>query len=222
MSLRQVINNGLIGQTASLSPKAVITVVLVSFVLGLFVYYVYKRQTKVEFYSKDFNITLPAVTIITASIIIAIQSNILVSLGMVGALSIVRFRTAVKSPMDLVYMFWALGLGIICAVKLYTLAVLLCFIMVLVVILLGRMSAPKAYALVIVKSDINTDGYAIENAVSSVASYSKISSVVIRNSEREVIFEVQAKSAEELVSSVRAVNGVTFVNYLMHHAERRF
>ena len=82
--------------------------------IGLYIFLIYKLVNKNSFYNRNFNISLIALTVITAAIILTIQSNIVVSLGMVGALSIVRFRTAIKYPMDLVFLFWSISVGIIC------------------------------------------------------------------------------------------------------------
>ena len=92
------------------------TAMLVASSIALYIFVVYRVLTRKTFYSKSFNISLACITLITTSIILTIQSSIVVSLGMVGALSIVRFRTAVKDPMDLTFLFWAIAVGISCGV----------------------------------------------------------------------------------------------------------
>ena len=86
--------------------------------IAFYIFIVYRLVTRKTFYSKTFNIAIAVISVITAGVIITIQSSIVVSLGMVGALSIVRFRTAVKDPMDLVFLFWSIVVGIICGVGL--------------------------------------------------------------------------------------------------------
>ena len=96
------------------SIASVALTLVVTAALGLYIYIVYRLISRKSFYSKSFNISLVAMAMITAAIILAIQSSVVISLGMVGALSIVRFRTAVKDPMDLVFLFWSISIGIIC------------------------------------------------------------------------------------------------------------
>ena len=86
-----------------------VVVMLITAALALYIFLVYKVLTRKTFYSKNFNIALAGITLIVAGIILTIQSSIVVSLGMVGALSIVRFRTAVKDPMDLMFLFWSIS-----------------------------------------------------------------------------------------------------------------
>ena len=100
--------------SADITPQEIFLVLAIATVLSLYIYFIYKVLTRKTFYNKTFNISLAALALITAGIILTIQSSIVVSLGMVGALSIVRFRTAIKDPMDLVFLFWSISVGIIC------------------------------------------------------------------------------------------------------------
>ncbi len=97
---------------------------LVAFLIGMFIYYVYQKCFRGVVYSHNYNVTFVLMTIITALIIMTISTNIVLSLGMVGALSIVRFRTAVKDPMDIMYMFWAVSAGIASGAKIYSVAII--------------------------------------------------------------------------------------------------
>ena len=94
-----------------------------AFLLGLFIFLVYKKSYSGVMYAPSFGVTLIALTLITTLLILAVTSNIVLSLGMVGALSIVRFRTAVKEPMDIVFLFWSIAVGIVLAAGLIPLAV---------------------------------------------------------------------------------------------------
>ena len=98
-------------------------VLLCTCLVALYVFGVYRVVTRKTFYSKNFNISLAALAVITAIVILTVQSNIVLSLGMVGALSIVRFRTAIKDPMDLVFLFWAISVGIACGAGMLEIAV---------------------------------------------------------------------------------------------------
>ena len=96
----------------------------VTFIISLYIFLVYKLISKTALYDKSFHISMTLISVITAGIIVAMQSSIVISLGMVGALSIVRFRTAIKDPLDVVYLFWAVGVGIVLGACMYPLAVL--------------------------------------------------------------------------------------------------
>lgn len=116
-------NNFLEKAVTSFSLVDVALTLLISFLLGLFIYAVYKKTFNGVMYSKNFNVSLVAMSMITTLVIMGVTSNIVLSLGMVGALSIVRFRTAVKDPIDIVYLFWAIAAGIVTGAGLYLLAI---------------------------------------------------------------------------------------------------
>ena len=96
--------------TGDINSQDVLVTLLITLVLALYIFFIYRIISRKTFYNKNFNVSLAALAMITAAIIITIQSSIVVSLGMVGALSIVRFRTAIKEPMDIAFLFWAMGL----------------------------------------------------------------------------------------------------------------
>lgn len=102
----------------------ILLTLLVAYLIAMYIYLVYRYVTKNEFYQKSFGISMAIMSVITAGILMAMQSSLVISLGMVGALSIVRFRTAIKDPMDLLFLFWSIGIGIICGAGLFELALL--------------------------------------------------------------------------------------------------
>jgi ABC-type spermidine/putrescine transport system permease subunit II len=124
------------GAVATLSP--IIVALLVSFALGMLIHYVYQRSFRGVVYNQAFSVSLAVLTILTTMITLAISSNIALSLGMVGALSIVRYRTAIKDPADLIFLFWAVGTGITIGAKLHYLALVGALIVILMLITIGR------------------------------------------------------------------------------------
>lgn len=122
-----------------------------AFLLGLLIFYVYKKTYRGVLYSHSFNISLIMLTMVTAMIIMCISSSIGLSLGMVGALSIVRFRTAVKEPLDTCYMFWAITMGILLGAKQYAIALVVAVGIGVILIFLSyvHFRHPNAYLLVI-------------------------------------------------------------------------
>ena len=120
------------------------SVMAITLLLALFIFLIYKITTKKQFYSRGFNISLVGTALITAAIILTVQSNIVISLGMVGALSIVRFRTAIKEPMDLMFLFWSISIGIICGAGLAQIGIILSITMTVVVFALDRIPSTVA------------------------------------------------------------------------------
>jgi uncharacterized membrane protein YhiD involved in acid resistance len=136
MSIKDVIKSSFLEGMGYSAPtmKTILISFLVALLLGCFIYLIYRLMTSKSFYSAHFGLSLILITIITTAIILTIQNSVIVSLGMVGALSIVRFRTAVKDPLDLVYLFWAISGGIISGTGMIGLAISLSLFITLVLI----------------------------------------------------------------------------------------
>ena len=96
----------------------------ITFIISIYIFFIYRLVTRQIFYNKNFNISMAVISLVTAGIVLAMQTNLIISLGMVGALSIVRFRTAIKEPMDLLFLFWSISIGIVCGAGTYELAIL--------------------------------------------------------------------------------------------------
>lgn len=122
MSFSDVLKSSFLENFNSVSLFDMGLVLLLSFAIGLFIFYVYKRTYSGVMFSSSFGVTLIALSMITAVLILAVTSNVVLSLGMVGALSIVRFRTAIKEPSDIAFLFWSIAVGIILAAGLIPLA----------------------------------------------------------------------------------------------------
>ncbi|HHX52485.1 MAG TPA: DUF4956 domain-containing protein [Erysipelothrix sp.] len=164
---------------------------VLAFVVGLFIFYVYKKTYSGVMYSSSFGVTLIALTMITALIILAVTSNIVLSLGMVGALSIVRFRTAIKEPSDIAFLFWSIAVGIVLAAGLIPLA-LFGSLMIGSVLLFfsSRSITDQPYILVVHYENNEDENNAYQYIVSNV-SKSVIKSKSISNHLIEVNYEVR-------------------------------
>lgn len=108
---------------SALSVQRVVVTLVITFIVGLFIFYIYRKTFKGVLYTRNFNIGLVMTALVTALIIMPISSNVILSLGLVGALSIVRFRTAIKDPIDIVFMFWAIAVGLACGAGFYMVAI---------------------------------------------------------------------------------------------------
>ncbi|MCE5236267.1 MAG: DUF4956 domain-containing protein [Clostridiaceae bacterium] len=109
---------------STISPAQMLLTIIVAFAVGLFIFFIYKRTFGGVMYSRNYNVSLVLLTLVTSVMLMLINNNLTLSLGMVGALSIIRFRTAVKDPIDTVFMFWAVGEGIAIGIKFYVVAVI--------------------------------------------------------------------------------------------------
>ena len=124
MTFNDIFKSGFLENVTSVSMVDMALVLALSFGLGLFIFLVYKKTCQGVMYSTSFGVSLVALTMITGMLILAVTSNVVLSLGMVGALSIVRFRTAIKEPLDIAFLFWAIAAGIVLAAGMIPLAVI--------------------------------------------------------------------------------------------------
>ena len=123
MTFRDVFKSSFLENVTAVSLLDIVLALILAFCLGLFIFLIYKKTYAGVMYSSSFGVTLVALTMITTLVILAVTSNVVLSLGMVGALSIVRFRTAIKEPLDIAFLFWAIAAGIVLAAGMIPLAV---------------------------------------------------------------------------------------------------
>ncbi len=163
MNFSDIFKSSFLEKVSSFSILDVIIAMAVSFALGLFIYMVYKKTFRGVMYSTSFGVSLIAMTLITTLIILAVTSNVILSLGMVGALSIVRFRTAVKEPLDIAFLFWAISAGIVTGAGLIPLAVIGSIIIgVVLVIFVNRKTSDTPYIAIISCTDDKAEEKAME------------------------------------------------------------
>ena len=205
--------------SADISISLMLLTILITSILAIYIFCIYQLVTKKTFYSKNFNMSLAGVTVITAAIILTIQSNIVISLGMVGALSIVRFRTAVKDPMDLMFMFWAISVGIICGAKLPEMAVILSIFLTIGVVILNKLPVNKdSMILVVNSSDIKGEEKIINVVKSYVDSY-KVKSRSISADTMDLAIEVRTSQACDLIENVSKIDKIQTASLISHDGE---
>ena len=191
---------------------------LAAIVFGLLIYCVYKRNYAGVVYSKAFAATLVGMTILTCAITLAISSNIVISLGMVGALSIVRYRTAIKDPVDLLYLFWAISTGIIVAANLYVLAIITMIIMtVFVRILYARKQSGSVYILVI-HYEGEEAGQEVLKTLGKLRF--QVKSKTIREAQTELTVELLSRQPNPgIADRLNGVSGVKDVSLIQYNGE---
>ena len=195
-------------QFANLTPWSVGLGLIFGLVVGLIIAFVYKRCYRGVLYSPNFAVTLILLTLITTPVVMCIGSNIALSMGMVGALSIVRFRTAVKDPLDTAYMFWALTMGILLGAEQYIIALVVVagISVILFALNLFKFTSPNGYLLVL-HYDEDAE-YDINNALRRSVKYRRLRSKTMTRSGAEMTFEVRLDNKQDLVAMMLGIDGV--------------
>lgn len=194
----------------------------VTALLGLYVFMIYRLVTRKVFYSKTFNISLTAMSMITAAIILAMQSNLVISLGMVGALSIIRFRTAVKDPMDLVFLFWSISIGIICGAGLYEVALVTSVAVTVCILVLDLLPVAKAPMMLVVNSSRMEGETDILDTVNIYAKHYKVKSRNLSKGHLDLVIELRVKDESALVADVASMEGIISASLIAHDGEVTF
>ena len=212
-----ILKNSFLEETADFSIAAASVSLLSALFIGLFIFFIYKKTYAGVMYSKPFNTSLVLLSVLTTFVILAVTSNVVLSLGMVGALSIVRFRTAIKEPLDLVFLFWSISVGIILGAGLYSLAFLgSAFITVILLVLTGKVDSSAPYILMLQLENENAELQAteiIKNRFGKIIVKSKN----ITDGQPELIYEVKVKNNETSfmneLSAIEGIQSATLVSY---------
>jgi uncharacterized membrane protein YhiD involved in acid resistance len=201
--------------SAELSVASIAYTLLFSFGLGLFIFFVYRVSYKGVMYSKTFNVTLIAMSMITTSIILAITSNIILSLGMVGALSIVRFRAAIKDPIDVAYLFWAVGIGIVSGAGLWMLALISSVVIGILMFVFSKITDVKTPYLLVVSYQTEETNDLVFKLIESEAKSYRLKSKVFNSENYELTVEIRERNkTASLVNRIGEINNVNSVALL--------
>ena len=195
-------------QPSNFTPLNVVIALIVALAAGVVIAVVYKKTYRGVLYSPSFTLTLILLCLVTTPVVMAIGSNVALSMGMVGALSIVRFRTAVKDPLDTAYMFWAIAMGILVGSNAYVIAVvaLLGIAVILLAISYLRLRSPNGYLLVVhYDEDAQVD---IENTLKRNVKFYRLRSKTVTRSGAEMTVEVRLDRRVNIVTDMLDINGV--------------
>jgi len=210
MNFSDIFKSNFLEKTTTFSLTDSIIGLVVAFFVGLFIYAVYKKTFNGVIYSHSFNISLLIMTMATSLVIMGISSNVLLSLGMVGALSIVRFRTPIKDPMDLVYIFWAIVSGILCGAGFIPLVIIGAILIGLVLlVLVNKITIENPY-LLIVKFEEDVACEEVERMIAAQSKkYALKSKSIIQNDEIETTYEIRVKQNDtKFMDNLTNVPGV--------------
>lgn len=215
MIKKSVLESDMYSQVISTSTILTIMVdLVVALIMGLLIYYVYKKYFQGVVYSRSFAMTLVGMCVLTCMVTLAISTNVVISLGMVGALSIVRYRTAVKEPSDLLYLFWSITTGITIGASMYILAISAAIVMICLIALFhARVLSLRSYILIMhTTGDCDTE---IESCIKDLRH--SLKSKILRKEETEITVQMTCKETElgfaEKLRSLDKVKDVTLVEY---------
>ena len=203
-----------------LPDKEVILNMLVTILIAIFIYWVYKITYSGVMYSKSFNITIVLISSVTAMVMMVIGSNLALSLGMVGALSIIRFRSAIKDPKDVGFLFWGIAVGLSAGTGSYSIAVTSSLIIGIIIFILNINSIDDYSYLLIIKGS-NIDEKVIKDIVNNHIKKLKLRMNNNNNGFKEIVYEVRFKNVNEndLIVELNNLEEVSTVNIISHNGE---
>ncbi len=193
----------------------------ITFVIAIYIFFIYRLVSRTALYNKEFHISMAIISVITAGIIVAMQSSIVISLGMVGALSIVRFRTAIKNPMDLLFLFWSIGTGIICGAGLFELAFVVALMVTISILILEFMPGVKRPYLLIINGTKDMEETVLLQVIKKYAKFIKVRSRNIKKNGTDYIIEVHTKEEKELLAELNKIESIVQISLLAHEGEVR-
>lgn len=205
-----------------ITTEYILTCLAITSVIALYIFFAHRLLTRKSFYDKNFGISLCLMAVITSAIVITIQQSVVVSLGMVGALSIVRFRNAVKNPLDLVYLFWSLSIGIICGAGFAETAVILSVIITIGIVLLNVIPVAKAPMIVVINANSIDAELQIMNTIKKFSKSNKIKSKNASKNRLDMVVEVRIKDDSACIKELIDIPEVTSASILNHDGEVTF
>ncbi len=215
MGIKDLIKKSILdAYVLDISISRICITLLLSALLGIYIFFVYRMTINNEFYSKDFNRSMVIVSVITAAITLTIQSNLVISLGMVGALSIVRYRTAIKSSIDLMFLFWSISVGIIVGGGVYLIAILLSVVITILLIVLDKIQAPSQLGLLVIHCQLS-DLEKIELKLKEETKVLRMKNEASIGNCFEVIYEFKSTKNRfaEFLGTVKEIQDFSILNY---------
>lgn len=217
MTFNDIFKSSFLENVTSVSILDMALALALAFGIGLFIFLIYKKTYSGVMYSSSFGVTLVALTMITTMVILAVTSNVVLSLGMVGALSIVRFRTAIKEPLDIAFLFWSIAVGIVLAAGMIPLAVIGSVIIgVILLIFVNKKSHSNPYIVVLTcadhESEMNAKGFLEKETKRCV-----VKSKTAQKGAIELNIEIRLKNDNtdfiNILSEMKGVSSAVLVSY---------
>ncbi len=220
MTFNDIFKSSFLENVSSVSLLDMGLALILSFCLGMFIFLVYKKTYNGVMYSSSFGVTLVALTMITTTLILAVTSNVVLSLGMVGALSIVRFRTAIKEPLDIAFLFWSIAVGIILAAGLIPLAVAGSILIgVILLVFVNKKSHTNPY-IVVVQCDGHDSEVAVKKHIEENTDKCVIKSKTAQKGMIELNVEIRLKDDNtDFINALAQLSGVSSAVLVSYNGE---
>ncbi len=224
MSFSDIIKKSVLDSfsAADMSVSYISVVMIETFFIALYIFFVYRFFTRSTFYNRNYAVSMSVISLVTAGIILAMQSNLVISLGMVGALSIVRFRTAIKEPMDLLFLFWSIGIGIVTGAGLFKLSVIMSIFITIGIVAFNLIPAISSPELLVLKVE---NPEAEQRAMDVIRRYTNALKVDSKSSTKgaiTLIIEIKTKEGSRLIDEITGINGVILATIMKHEGEVKF
>lgn len=219
MDIGEVFNNiGNLYSNSTVTTTVVLSVLLVTAVLAIYEFIVYRFVSHRAFYNKAFNVSIAVLPFFIATIILCLQSNIVITLGTIGALAIIRFRTAVKDPVDMLYLLWSVHIGICCGCQLYEVAVLTSIAVTIALVIFDKVSfSKKPFILIAHTRGAKED--AIKHLLNEKTKSYRIKSRNATSRGMDYAIELKVRDAGALVESLKSSKDVEKFSLIEYDAE---
>ena len=209
MSFSDIFKSSFLENVASVSILDMVLAMVLAFGLGLFIYLIYKKTYQGVMYSSSFGLTLVALTMITTLVILAVTSNVVLSLGMVGALSIVRFRTAIKEPLDIAFLFWSIAAGIVLAAGMIPLAVFGSIVIGLILLFFANRKESSDPYITVLRCSSSESEKAASAFLQEKVSKCVVKSKTVRKDQIELTMEIRLNDDNtDFINALAGIEGV--------------
>ena len=209
MTFNDIFKSSFLENVSAISVLDMVLAMAMAFAVGLFIFFVYKKTYAGVMYSSSFGVTLIALTMITTLVILAVTSNVVLSLGMVGALSIVRFRTAIKDPLDIAFLFWSIAAGIVLAAGMIPLAVFGSLVIGIILLIFANRKSYTAPYIVVVTCDGSASEEKATKLLKAKTVKCQVKSKTVRKGRTELNMEIRLKNDNtDFINELTDLEGV--------------
>ena len=220
MTFNDIFKSSFLEELASFSILDMVIALALAFAMGLFINFIYRKTFRGVMFSKTFGVALMALTMITTLVILAVTSNVVLSLGMVGALSIVRFRTAIKEPLDIAFLFWSIAVGIVLGAGLIPLAVFGSIVIGGMLLLFAKRRGADAPYLLVLRCRNEAAEQAAAAALAGQVKRSAVKSKTVTDAGVELTLEVALSSAAtSFVNALNSIEGVESASLVSYNGD---
>jgi len=220
MTFNDIFKSSFLEEIASFSILDMVIALALAFAMGLFINFIYRKTFRGVMFSKTFGVALMALTMITTLVILAVTSNVVLSLGMVGALSIVRFRTAIKEPLDIAFLFWSIAVGIVLGAGLIPLAVFGSIVIGGMLLLFAKRRGADAPYLLVLRCRNEAAEQAAAAALAGQVKRSAVKSKTVTDAGVELTLEVALSSAAtSFVNALNSIEGVESASLVSYNGD---